>query len=154
MACRYADARTPLELWENSLANRQAFRRIPAERLRIEDYFSPERDTPDAVYSTDAAVIEGYEFDRVKYRVSAEAFAAADLTHWLALDVAAEALSDAGFTGGAGLPCETTGVVVGNTLTGEFTRAALLRTRWPYVRRVYLNRTRRSATTRNGSSVA
>ncbi|PYQ68040.1 MAG: hypothetical protein DMF53_00730, partial [Acidobacteria bacterium] len=37
MACRYPDARTPGELWENVLARRRAFRRIPPERLRIED---------------------------------------------------------------------------------------------------------------------
>src|SRR4029453_8475385 len=58
------------------------------------------------------------------------------LTHWLALDVAAEALHDAGFADGQGLPRDTTGVLVGNTLTGEFSRAGTLRLRWPYVRRV------------------
>src|SRR5262249_43804064 len=54
----------------------------------------------------------------------------------LALDVADKALEDAGFPNGRGLPMETTGVVVGNTLTGEFSRAAAMRLRWPYVRRV------------------
>ncbi|NUP81451.1 MAG: SDR family NAD(P)-dependent oxidoreductase, partial [Nonomuraea sp.] len=57
------------------------------------------------------------------------------LTHWLALDMAGQALADAGFAGGEGLPRERTGVVIGNTLTGEFTRANVLRLRWPYVRR-------------------
>ncbi|MGZ8189719.1 MAG: SDR family NAD(P)-dependent oxidoreductase [Methylococcaceae bacterium] len=45
--------------------------------------------------------------------------------------------SDAGFTDPDDLPKQTTGVFVGNTLTGEFSRAALLRLRWPYVRRVF-----------------
>ena len=40
MACVYPDARTPGELWENVLAQRRAFRRLPAERLRLEDYCS------------------------------------------------------------------------------------------------------------------
>src|SRR5439155_14775390 len=31
---------------------------------------------------------------------------------------------------------ETTGVLLGNTLTGEFSRANVMRLRWPYVRRV------------------
>jgi enediyne polyketide synthase len=43
MACRYADARSPQELWENSLSQRRAFRSIPPERLRLEDFFSLER---------------------------------------------------------------------------------------------------------------
>ncbi len=136
MACVYPDARSPGELWENVLAQRRAFRRVPPERLRLEDYFSADPHTPDATYATEAAVIEGYEFDRVAFRVVGSTFRAADLAHWLALDVAARALADAGFTDGNGLPRETTGVLLGNTLTGEFSRANTLRLRWPYVRRV------------------
>jgi enediyne polyketide synthase len=135
MACVYPDAHTPGELWENALAQRRAFRRIPPERLRLEDYFSTDPGARDTSYATEAAVIEGYEFDRVAFRVVGSTYRAADLAHWLALDVAARALADAGFTGGSGLPRETTGVLIGNTLTGEFSRANALRLRWPYVRR-------------------
>ena len=136
MACVYPDARSPGELWENVLAQRRAFRRVPPERLRLEDFFSTDPHAPDATYATEAAVIEGYEFDRVAFRVAGSTFRAADLAHWLALDVAARALADAGFTDGNGLPREATGVLLGNTLTGEFSRANTLRLRWPYVRRV------------------
>ena len=136
MACRYPDARSPRELWENALAGRRAFRRIPAERLRLADYYTADRAAADGIYSTEAAVLEGYEFDRVRFRVAGPSYRAADLVHWLALDVAAAALADAGFADGAGLPREATGVLLGNTLTGEQSRANLLRLRWPYVRRV------------------
>ncbi len=136
MACRYPDARSPDELWENALAQRRAFRRIPAERLNLNDYLSSDRQSPDQTYSTEGAFIEGYEFDRVRFRVPGGTYRAADPAHWLTLDVAAAALEDAGFAEGEGLPRETTGVFVGNTLTGEFSRANTLRLRWPYVRRV------------------
>ncbi len=136
MACVYPDARSPVELWENVLAQRRAFRRLPPERLRLEDYWSADRSAPDRTYAFEAAVIEGYEFDRVAFRVVGSTYRSADLAHWLALDVAARALADAGFSEGRGLPRESTGVLVGNTLTGEFARANLLRLRWPYVRRV------------------
>lgn len=136
MACLYPDARSPLELWENALAQRRAFRRMPSERLRLEDYFSPNQTVPDCTYSTEAAVIEGYEFDRVHFRISGNTFRSTDLAHWLALDIAAKALADAGFSSGTALPLESTGVFVGNTLAGEFSRANTLRLRWPYVRRV------------------
>jgi enediyne polyketide synthase len=136
MACRYPDARSPDELWENVLSQRRAFRSMPPERLRLEDYFSLERGTPDSTYSSQAAVIEGYEFDRVAFSVAGDTYRSADLTHWLALDVASQALRDGGFDNGDGLPRETTGVFLGNTLTGEFSRANLMRLRWPYVRRV------------------
>ncbi len=136
MACRYPDARSPDELWENALAGRRAFRRIPAERLNLNDYLSSDRQSPDQTYSTQGAFIEGYEFDRARFRVPGATYRAADPAHWLTLDVAAAALEDAGFPEGDGLPRDTTGVFVGNTLTGEFSRANTLRLRWPYVRRV------------------
>jgi enediyne polyketide synthase len=136
MACVYPDARTPGELWENVLAQRRAFRRLPPERLRAEDYFSSNRNLPDSTYSVEAAVIEGFEFDRVAFRVVGSTYRSADLAHWLALDVAAKALVDAGFGEGRKLPRAMTGVLLGNSLTGEFSRANALRLRWPYVRRV------------------
>jgi enediyne polyketide synthase len=136
MACRYPDARSPDELWENALSQRRAFRRIPAERLNLDDYLSSDRESPDQTYSTQGAFIEGYEFDRARFRVPGGTYRAADPAHWLTLDVAAAALEDAGFPEGEGLPREATGVFVGNTLTGEFSRANTLRLRWPYVRRV------------------
>jgi enediyne polyketide synthase len=136
MACRYPDAVSPAELWENVLAQRCAFRRIPPERLSADDYYSTDPHAPDRTYCTTAALIEDYEFDRVRFRVSGSAFRSADLAHWLALDVAAQALADAGFPDGQGLPREATAVYLGNTLTGEFSRAAAMRLRWPFVRRV------------------
>ncbi|HEX7185862.1 MAG TPA: SDR family NAD(P)-dependent oxidoreductase [Thermoanaerobaculia bacterium] len=135
MACRYAGARSPAELWENVLAGRREFRRIPAERLRIEDYLSDPSD-PDSLYSTEAAVLEGWEFDRVRFRVAGSTYRSADLAHWLALDVAAQALADAGFPEAEGLPRDAAGVLLGNSLTGEFSRANLMRLRWPYVQRM------------------
>lgn len=135
LACCYPDARSPDELWKNVLAQRRAFRRIPDERLSLADYFSADRDSPDSLYSTNAAVIEGYEFDRLRFRVAGETLRAVDPIHWLALDTANQALEDAGYTDAVGLPRQNTGVLVGNTLTAEFSRAATIRLRWPYVRR-------------------
>jgi len=134
MACRYPDARSPAELWENALAGRRAFRRMPPERLCAEGYYSPDLDAPDRTYSLEAALIENYEFDRVRFNISGSTYRSTDLAHWLALDIAAQSLADAGFSDGP--PRESTGVYVGNTLTGEFSRANTLRLRWPYVKRV------------------
>ncbi|MER7707821.1 type I polyketide synthase [Kitasatospora sp. NPDC097605] len=135
MACRYPDAESPEQLWQNVLAGRRAFRRLPDVRMRAEDYYDPDPAAPDRFYSAKAAVIEGFEFDRVRHRVAGSTFRATDMTHWLALDTAARALEDAGFPFGEGLEGANTGVIIGNTLTGEFSRANLMRLRWPYVRR-------------------
>ena len=69
------------------------------------------RRLPDHVWKQ---LLEGYEFDRVRFRVAGSTYRAADPAHWLALDVADQALADAGFAHGDGLPRETTGVVLGN----------------------------------------
>ncbi|ACU75205.1 Erythronolide synthase [Catenulispora acidiphila DSM 44928] len=135
IALRYPDAESPDELWRNVLAGRRAFRKLPDERMRAEDYYSPDPTAPDRHYSKMAAVLEGFEFDRVGYRIGGSTFRSTDMTHWLALDTVSRALEDAGFAGGEGLPRANTGVVIGNTLTGEFSRANLMRLRWPYVER-------------------
>ncbi len=135
MACRYPDATSPKELFDNALAGRRAFRRLPDVRMRLEDYWDPDPKAADRFYARNAAVIDSYEFDRVAYKVAGSTYRSTDLTHWLALDIAATALADAGFPMAEGLPRERTGVIIGNTLTGEFSRANQLRLRWPYVRR-------------------
>jgi len=133
MACRYPDARNTNELWENILAQRRAFRQIPNNRLG-EEYFSTNDDDKDKIYSRIAAVISAYNFDRGKFKVSGENYRSTDLTHWLALEVATEALEHAGLIGQQNLlPNKHTGVYVGNTLTGEFSRSNIMRLRWPYV---------------------
>ena len=136
MGCRYPDALSPSELWNNVLAQRRAFRRIPPERLNLDDYWSDDPKQADTTYATEGAFLSNYEFDRVKFRVSGDAFRASDMAHWLALDVAADTLADAGFADGTGLPKSTTAVYLGNTLTGDISRAQLIRQRWPFVRRV------------------
>ncbi|MET7881201.1 type I polyketide synthase [Micromonospora profundi] len=136
MACRYPDATSPRELWENAIAGRRAFRRMPDERMSLDEYWDADPKAPDKFYSRNAAVIEGYEFDRIAYKVAGSTYRSTDLTHWLALDVAAMALADAGFPMAEGVPRERTGVIVGNSLTGEFSRANQLRLRWPFVRRM------------------
>ncbi|HXV92094.1 MAG TPA: polyketide synthase, partial [Pseudonocardia sp.] len=131
----YPDADTPDELWENVLAGRRAFRRLPDVRMNRADYYSPDPEAPDRFYAEKAAVLRDFTFDRVRYRVAGGTFRSTDMTHWLALEVASRALADAGFPDGEGLPHRSTGVVIGNSLTGEFSRASVMRLRWPYVRR-------------------
>ncbi|MEV0253666.1 SDR family NAD(P)-dependent oxidoreductase [Streptomyces sp. NPDC050732] len=135
MACTFPDAETPRQLWENVLAGRRAFRRLPDVRLSSADYYAADPAAPDRHYATHAAVIEGWEFDRTKHRVAASVYRSTDIAHWLALDTAAAALEDAGFPAGERLDRARTAVVLGNTLTGDMTRANGMRLRWPYVRR-------------------
>ena len=136
LACRFPDADDPPTLLETILTGRRAFRRLPPCRIDLADYYSPEPATADATYSTRAALIEGWQFDRAAFRIPAPAYYAADPAHWLALETVARALAGAGFPGGAGLSGDRVGVIIGNSMGGDTSRANAMRLRWPYVRRV------------------
>lgn len=131
VACRYPDARSADELWETVLGRRRAFRRIPPQRLP--DAYRG--DEPDQTSCTHAGLLRDWEFDRHRFGVPGGLHRAVDQAHWLALETSAGALADAGFAGGSGLDRDRVGVVLGNSLTGEFSRAAQLRMRWPFTRR-------------------
>ncbi|HZS26399.1 MAG TPA: type I polyketide synthase, partial [Candidatus Angelobacter sp.] len=135
IACRYAEARSPRQLWENVLAQRRSFRHLPRVRLNLADY-SADAQSEDRIAPIMAAVLDDYEFDCSRFHISHDAFLSTDLSHWLALDVAEQALADAKLLDASTDQRERTAVYVGNSLTGEFSRANLLRLRWPYVRRV------------------
>ena len=79
IGCRYPDANSPKEFWENILAKRRAFRRMPDERLSLESYYSSDRNQPDKTYSPYASLIHGFEFDRVRYRIAGSTFRATDI---------------------------------------------------------------------------
>lgn len=137
LACRYPGARDPRQLWENILAGRRQFRRLPRQRFPLEDYHHPDPKTPDQTYLQQAALIDGFEFDWARRRIPRSTFLATDIAHWLALEVALEALADAGYDRQR-LPRQRTGVIIGNSLTGEQSRSQTLRLRWPFVRRAFL----------------
>jgi len=136
LACRYPDADDPAQLWRTVLGQRRAFRELPARRLDPAHRAGAPHD-PDSTTVHRAGVLRGWAFDRERFRVPGILYRAADPTHWLALEVAAAALADAGFPDGAGLDRDRVGVVLGNSLAGEFTRAATIRLRWPFLRSAF-----------------
>ena len=91
-SCEFAQARTPQQLWQLALHGRQCFRRLPPERLPVADYLRAQDDA-DGIYPIEAALLEGYEFDRQRFLVPQSSYAATDVAHWLALDVADRALA-------------------------------------------------------------
>ena len=147
VACYYPGAHNVKELWENILARRVQFRRILDQRLPLKDYYNEDPKFPDKSYLTKAAFIDGFEFNWSKLRIPKKTFESTDIVHWLALDTALKTFEDAGYgldgkeTGARGLrkiPLQNTGVILGNTLTGEQTRSLTLRLRWPYVQKTLL----------------
>ena len=97
LSCWYPGARSPLELWENILTKRQQFRKMPDERLPLEKYQDDDKSVPDKTYGTEAAVIDGFEFDWQGNRIPKKTVEGTDIVHWLALDTALKALASSGY---------------------------------------------------------
>ncbi|MDD5276970.1 MAG: SDR family NAD(P)-dependent oxidoreductase [Methylovulum sp.] len=134
IGCRYPGASNPKELWENVVGRRQQFRKFLDQRLPISEYCDKDPLVKDKIYATQASYIDGFTFDWANWRIPKQSFESTDIAQWLALDVAKNAVEDAGYSR-ISAPKDRTGVVVGNSLTGEHSRASGLRLRWPYVRR-------------------
>ncbi len=134
MACRYPGADSTKTFWENILTRKRQFRTMPDIRLPLADYYDPDPATPDKTYSSKAALIDGYSYDWTRHRTPKSTVDSTDMAHWLALDIALQAIQDAGFNKNT-LPKDKSGTILGNTLTGEQSRADGLRLRWPFVRR-------------------
>ncbi|MEA3037308.1 MAG: enediyne polyketide synthase [Sphingomonadales bacterium] len=130
-ACRYPEASSPAELLRNSLEGRRAFRAIPPERLVVQDYHRSLIGEADSITPILAGLLVDWHFDAARFRIPRSVVDSTDLAHWLALEVAADAVEAAG--GLDRLDPARTAVVVANTLTGEFSRAAQLRLRWPWL---------------------
>src|SRR5260370_36823928 len=93
LACRYPDADDPASLLGVITSGRRAFRRIPPCRINLADYYSADLATPDATYSTRAAVLEGWRFDRSAFGISDATYLRADPAQCLARAVAPPALA-------------------------------------------------------------
>lgn len=146
LACWYPDSRNPRQMWENVLSRRRQFRQLPDQRLPVADYYHSDPHEPDKTYAKQAAVIDGFDFDWASMRIPKSTFNSTDITHWLSLEVAIKAIKDAGYSRD-NIPGEHTGVILGNSLAGEQSRANTMRLRWPFVRRAFL-----SASKKNGLS--
>jgi len=134
MSAWYPGAKNLLELWENILSKRIQFRRIPEERLPLDEYYDEDPNALDKTYANRVAAIDGFEFDWIGKKIPQQVYKATDPVQWLALDTAIKMFEDANIDVDT-LPKETTGVILGNTMVGDITRPKYFRARWPFVRK-------------------
>src|SRR5580693_4193465 len=95
-SCRFPDAASPTELWANVLEGRRSFRALPPLRLDLARYTADAVGETDSITHIRAGLLTNWSFDRARFRIPEKTFAVADLTHWLALELAAEAIERIG----------------------------------------------------------
>ncbi|MBF6080331.1 SDR family NAD(P)-dependent oxidoreductase [Nocardia cyriacigeorgica] len=114
IGCRYAGGiDSPESFWEFLVGKGDGVVDIPAERWDYRRYYDPDRRTPGRMYTKRAAFMTGdpWQFDPDFFGISPREAAAMDPQQRLILEVAWEALDDAGIAGTiAGAPI---GVYIG-----------------------------------------
>ncbi len=115
LAGRFPGAADVASFWEQLRAGYDAISEIPQERWDASRLYSAEQDTTGRSYSKWGGFLEGlYQFDPLFFRLSPREAEAMDPQQRLMLEVAWEALEDAGYAGGQ-LTGSETGVFIGAT---------------------------------------
>ncbi|GGT14605.1 MULTISPECIES: type I polyketide synthase [Streptomyces] len=114
LGCRFPGAPDVRAYWKLLLSGERRFGPVPAERWNHEPFHEPgDPSAPLAAYTDRVAFVDGVDrFDALHYGVPPSRARAMDPQHRLMLDVAREALDDAGL-GRGGFDRENTGVFVG-----------------------------------------
>ena len=112
MGCMLPDSPNIRRYWENIIRRFDAIREVPPERWRIDEFYSANRLERDRVYSKWGSFLDEYVFDPFKYRIPPAALASIEPIQLLALEVAEQALDDAGYRY-SGFPRERTAVIFG-----------------------------------------
>ncbi|WP_280523909.1 type I polyketide synthase [Actinoplanes regularis] len=132
LSCRFPGARDVVEFWANSLAAAHQFRPVPSTRWNHETFYSKNfRDTY-STYTDQVAFLDEVEkFAALHHRIPPRRAKAMDPQHRLLIDLAREAVQDAGWERRP-FDRATTGVFVGlggadyREMTGARITASLL----------------------------
>ena len=112
MACIFPKAPNLHAYWRNILAKVDAITEIPANRWDWKAYYAANRDAPDKVYSKWGGFIDDVAFDPVRYGIPPASLSSIEPLQLLALEVARQALEDAGYAERP-FPRERTAVILG-----------------------------------------
>ncbi|WP_436527221.1 type I polyketide synthase [Actinoplanes sp. HUAS TT8] len=132
LSCRFPGARDVVEFWANSLAAAHQFRPVPSTRWNHETFYSTNfRDTHSTYTDRVAFLDEVEKFAALHHRIPPRRAKAMDPQHRLLVDLAREAVQDAGWERRP-FDRSTTGVFVGlstadyKDMTGARLTASLL----------------------------
>jgi acyl transferase domain-containing protein len=102
IGCRFpGDVNTPAQYWEFLREGRSGVVRVPAERWDADAYYSADRSVPGTICTREGGFLTSWrpdEFDAEFFGISPREAAGMDPQHRLVLEVACEALENAGIT--------------------------------------------------------
>lgn len=96
MACLFPGAQSLREYWENIVRGVDSVREVDPGRWSAEQLFDPKRGTPDKVYAKWGGFLDDIAFDPQRYGIVPASLASIEPMQLLALEVARQAMADAG----------------------------------------------------------
>lgn len=96
MACRFPDASSPEEFWDNLVKGKCSISEIPEERWDINQYYSPNVDPTKTNCRTGAFIDKPFDFDAEFFNISNEEAAVMDPQQRIILELTYEILERAG----------------------------------------------------------
>ena len=102
MACLYPGSPDLEAYWSHILEGRDLVREVPAERWNVERYYRGADAGPDQSVSKWGGFIDDTPFDPLQYGIPPQSLAAIEPVQLLSLEVANQALRDAGYSSTAG----------------------------------------------------
>ena len=127
-SCIGPGIKTPEDLWKIVINRKKEFRIMPDVRLPEELYYEKSGKIPEKSATRLMALITDWKFNPLRYKISPLSAEHYDITHWLALDTAEKLLSKFNYL--KNVDKERTGVIIGNSITGEFARSFTLKSRF------------------------
>ncbi len=113
MACLLPGASDVMAYWSNILRKMDAVSEVPSDRWDIETYFDADVDAADRTYSRWGGFLSEVDFDPLEFGMPPASLRHVESVQLLTLLTAHQALKDAGYPCGAGLPKESTSVILG-----------------------------------------
>jgi acyl transferase domain-containing protein len=97
MGCRFPGAENPTAFWRLLVEGRDAIRRVPSDRWDADAWYDPDPDAIGRMYTVDGGFLDQVDrFDAGFFGISPREAESLDPQHRLFLEVAVEALDDAG----------------------------------------------------------
>ncbi|MBO7126036.1 SDR family NAD(P)-dependent oxidoreductase [bacterium] len=127
-SCIGPGIKTPEDVWKIVINRKKEFRIMPDVRLPEELYYARGGNIPEKSATRLMALITDWKFDPLHYKISPLSAEHYDIAHWLALDTAEKLLSKFNYL--KDVDKERTGVIIGNSITGEFARSFTLKSRF------------------------
>jgi acyl transferase domain-containing protein/NAD(P)H-dependent flavin oxidoreductase YrpB (nitropropane dioxygenase family) len=131
MGCLLPGAPAPKDFWQNILSKTNSITEIPKHRFDWRLMYSPDTKERDKSYSKWGGFLDEVPFDPLRFGIPPNSMPSLSTSQLLALEVARQALADAGYEDG-NFDRENTSVILGAAANGDLEQGYMVRGLLPF----------------------